>query len=284
MINKAHIKIGDVVYGSSDSVDIMYDENTNVYDKITNMSNTMAYIDIEDNENVEFEGTITGSTVELVDRLDSTSTTSALTANQGKVLKGYIDELNEDVETLNSNKADKDVVDGLSSSINELNEGLESCFLSVSDGKNLIASAITDKNVPTDATDTFETMANNILNISADVIELTGDAVTENVLSGKTFYNTNPETKITGTMTDNGAVTKSITPSTSSQTYTIPKGYHDGTGVVTVEAAPTSLINGDATEANVLSGKKFFSDSYTVKTGTMTNQGAKSTSLNCGAS
>ena len=38
MINKAHIKIGDVVFGSSDSVDIMYDENTNVYDKITNMS------------------------------------------------------------------------------------------------------------------------------------------------------------------------------------------------------------------------------------------------------
>ena len=54
MINKAHIKIGDVVYGSSDSVDIMYDENTNVYDKITNMSNTMAYIDIEDNENIEY--------------------------------------------------------------------------------------------------------------------------------------------------------------------------------------------------------------------------------------
>ena len=54
MTNKAHIKIGDVVYGSSDSVDIMYDENTNVYDKITNMSNAMAYIDIEDNENVEY--------------------------------------------------------------------------------------------------------------------------------------------------------------------------------------------------------------------------------------
>ena len=39
MINKARIKIGDVVYGSSDSIDIMYDENTNIYDKITNMSN-----------------------------------------------------------------------------------------------------------------------------------------------------------------------------------------------------------------------------------------------------
>lgn len=102
MINKAHIKIGDVVYGSSDSVDIMYDENTNVYDKITNMSNAMAYIDIEDNENIEYED-VRPQAVELVDRLDSTSTTSALTANQGKVLKGQIDELNEDVESLNEN-------------------------------------------------------------------------------------------------------------------------------------------------------------------------------------
>ena len=41
MINKAHIKIGDIIYGSSDSADIMYDENINVYDKITDMSNNI---------------------------------------------------------------------------------------------------------------------------------------------------------------------------------------------------------------------------------------------------
>lgn len=38
-------------------------------------------------------------------------------------------------------------------------------FQSVSDGKELIASAITDKGVETDAIDTFETMAQNISDI-----------------------------------------------------------------------------------------------------------------------
>lgn len=104
------------------------DVGTMTSEEITSELNTkadaigVAYIDIEDNENIEYEGTITGVTIELVDNLESTSTTSALTPNQGRILKGYIDELNEDVETLNSNKADKDVVDGLSSSINELNK------------------------------------------------------------------------------------------------------------------------------------------------------------------
>lgn len=39
---------------------------------------------------------------------------------------------------------------------------IKEVFTSVSDGKELIASAITDKGVETDATDTFATMAQNI--------------------------------------------------------------------------------------------------------------------------
>lgn len=49
--------------------------------------------------------------------------------------------------------------------IDELNTNLESCFQSVSSGKSLIASAITDKGVTTASDATFETMANNINNI-----------------------------------------------------------------------------------------------------------------------
>lgn len=42
---------------------------------------------------------------------------------------------------------------------------IKEVFRSVSDGKELIASAITDKGVKTDATDTFATMAQNISDI-----------------------------------------------------------------------------------------------------------------------
>ncbi|MBQ4060588.1 MAG: hypothetical protein IJD46_01050 [Bacilli bacterium] len=50
-------------------------------------------------------------------------------------------------------------------------------------------------------------------------------------------------------MPNRGAVTATYTPSTSIQTYTIPAGYHNGSGKVTINAAPVSLINGTATAA-----------------------------------
>lgn len=100
-----------------------------------------------------------------------------------------------------------------------------------------------------------------------------GTAEAADVREGYTFTNSSGA-GLTGTMVNNGSVTRILTPKTTTQTYTIPEGYHDGTGMVTVRPAPTSLINGDATEANVLSGKTFFVDSYTAKTGTMTNRGA----------
>lgn len=110
--------------------------------------------------------------------------------------------------------------------------------------------------------------------IDAVAPKLSGTATTAEVVKGKTFYSTDAGQKLTGTMTDNGAVSKTITPTTANQVYTIPAGYHNGSGKVTVAGAPTSLINGDAVASNVLAGKVFFSDSYTAKTGTMANNGA----------
>lgn len=66
--------------------------------------------------------------IDIIDNLDSTRTDAALSANQGR----------------------------------ELNEELQMVFQSVSNGKELIAGAITDKGVQTSASDTFSTMANNI--------------------------------------------------------------------------------------------------------------------------
>ena len=62
---------------------------------------------------------------------------------------------------------------------------LEECFQSVSDGKALVASAITDKKVPTDATDTFAEMEANIRKIRLG----SGNATAADVKKGKTFTN-----------------------------------------------------------------------------------------------
>ncbi len=66
-------------------------------------------------------------------------------------------------------------------------------------------------------------------------LALTGDAVTANVLAGKTFYNTDARNKITGTMPNHGAVNQ---PLAINGSYTIPAGYHNGAGKVT-QSIPT---------------------------------------------
>ena len=61
---------------------------------------------------------------------------------------------------------------------------------------------------------------------------------------------------------------KTVTPSDSVQTITRDNGYM-ALGTVTVNARPS--LSGDAGTGNVLSGKTFYSNSYTKQTGTMGN-------------
>lgn len=61
----------------------------------------------------------------------------------------------------------------------------------------------------------------------------TGDAVAADVLAGKTFSNANA-VGLTGTMVNRGAVSQTIQPGSS---YTIPEGYHNGSGTVTAGRA-----------------------------------------------
>ena len=106
-----------------------------------------------------------------------------------------------------------------------------------------------------------------------------GNATAAQVLSGKTFTNAS-SVNISGTMTNNGAVSKTFTPRASSQTYTIPKGYHNGSGKVTVNAAslqPTSVKtvftsstatwDGSATKSGFVVGKITIITAYMISTG-----------------
>jgi hypothetical protein len=58
------------------------------------------------------------------------------------------------------------------------------------------------------------------------------------ILAGKTAYNKG--VKITGKMTNNGAVTGKI--ATKAGKYTVPQGYHDGSGSVQIDATEQAKL------------------------------------------
>lgn len=118
-------------------------------------------------------------------------------------------------------------------------------------------------------------------------------------------------TKVTGTMPNNGSVVKVLDATTSNQGQTIAKGYHDGTGKVSIvleekSATPTKTAQNitpstgkvlskvsvaaipakyqdvssvDAVATDVLSGKKIVSSAGVVVTGTMPNNGSVSDTI-----
>ena len=127
------------------------------------------------------------------------------------------------------------------------------------------------------------------------------DATEETVLNGKTFVDSLGN-EVTGTMPDIGAVTASLNTSTTS--YTVPKGYHNGSGKVsittetksatptksaqtitptsgkvlskvTVSAIPAAyqdVTNVTATADKVLEGSKFVDSSGKIVNGTMVDR------------
>ncbi len=146
-----------------------------------------------------------------------------------------------------------------------------------------------------------------------DVSSVTATAA--DVLATKVFVDSNGDT-VSGTMVNNGAVSKTLDTSTGNQTYTVPAGYHNGKGTVsvvleeksatpatasqnivptagkvlskvTVEAIPAQY--GDATDktataAGLLEGQTAISwdsenNEAVAITGTMANNGALGTTL-----
>ena len=87
-------------------------------------------------------------------------------------------------------------------------------------------------------------------------------------------------TQLTGTMTNNGAVAPSALAAGGS--YTIPAGYHNGSGKVTAKSLADQTA-ATAAAANILTGKTAWVGGSQI-TGTMTDNGAKTSSLNCGGS
>ena len=112
-----------------------------------------------------------------------------------------------------------------------------------------------------------------IIKVGGGYKNLKGTATTADVLSNKTF-STNGKELVTGSMTNNGSVTQSLNCGSS---YTIPKGYHDGSGKVTANSL-SSQTSGTATASDILSGKTAWVGGSKI-TGSMTDRGAISQTL-----
>ena len=153
--------------------------------------------------------------------------------------------------------------------------------------------------------------------IPAKYGDTTGDdAIAGNILYGKKAHTNNSGSaeQVTGSMTNNGAVSEVLDATTDNQEYTIPEGYHNGSGTVSIvleqkSATPTTSeqtitpTNGkvlsqvsvaaipeqygdttgdDAVAANLLSGIKahtIVNGTATQITGSMTNNGAISETI-----
>lgn len=162
---------------------------------------------------------------------------------------------------------------------------------------------------PTSSSQTIKPSTGKVLSqvtvaaIPANYVDTTdADAVAADILDGKFAYVDGE--KVEGTMVNNGAVSKTLTPSATS--YTVPAGYHDGTGKVSItieekSATPTKsaqtitptsgkvlskvtvaaipaayqdVSSVTAEAANVLDGKYFVTSTGVKTEGSMPNNGA----------
>ena len=107
------------------------------------------------------------------------------------------------------------------------------------------------------------------------------DANPGQVLAGKTGWKSGA--LITGTMPNNGAISVGIAAKANTEnTYTIPSGYHNGNGKVTVNSL-ASQTQGTAAPGHIISGYTGYVNGSPI-TGTMTNNGTKNYTIDCGGS
>lgn len=181
-------------------------------------------------------------------------------------------------------------VDKLEEILDAVDQEMDQLFQSVSNGKSLVAGAITDKGVNTSPTDTFAVMADKIDAIVTDPSIGTTDAVAGDILLGKKVVSQG--NLLTGTMPNRGpAVAETVNLTNYNQEYTIEQGSHSGlrkikavitnlaagvikAGVTVGGILGTFTSDATATAAQMLAGAKAYVNGVLV-TGTIPSKGAQ---------
>ncbi len=159
-------------------------------------SNLKKYVDSQDNKILNEAKEYANSLVRNQDfsnfaELDDLNTLNTNLTNKINTeianQKAYTDQKTQAiVDDVNANFED------VGDAIDQLNDNVENLFQSVSDGKEQIAEAITDKGVATSATDSYSTMASNIRKIETtppgyvDTSDATANP--EDIVLGKSAY------------------------------------------------------------------------------------------------
>ena len=178
-------------------------------------------------------------------------------------LEEKIKELEQTVEDLNNTKTE------LEGTIEDLNGQLEQA----GEDKAALQEQIENLQGQVDSlTKTKEELEATISDLNTQIAELqkkqaTGDATVADVLKGKTFSN-GTQVGLTGTMENRGAINQTLNAGGS---YTIPAGYHNGSGKVKVNSL-ASQTSATATAAQILSGKTAWVNGNKI-TGSMANKG-----------
>ncbi len=200
---------------------------------------------------------------EIYNQGGGTTGGDAATDEELAELQQKVEELEKTVEDLNNTKTE------LEGTIEDLNNQIEQ-----EQGNSAILQEQVDNlTQQVDSLNkTIEQQQNTINDLNTQIAELqkkqaTGNATVADVLSGKTFSNSS-SVGLTGTMANRGAINQTLNAGGS---YTIPAGYHNGSGKVTANSL-SSQTSATAGAGQILSGYTAWVNGNKI-TGTMANIG-----------